>query len=329
MSQSVSSVSIPSFVNSTQFTRFSIERLIDNSVTDFDLFLDVKSHLILYSGKGYKWSKAELESLINQGHLFFWMKSEDHERAFLYEKMSQLPTVSKQLAPHERLQSIQDIGAAFTRYLYEGEITESVSRKAEELADSIVDCIEEDRGCISSITGLANHDMYTYLHSVRVSAYATAIAAQMGLSRRDDLRNIALGAIFHDVGKSAVPITIINKSGPLLHHEWEKMKSHPIEGLKKIENTILNHVSREIVLHHHERLNGSGYPDALTEDSLLQEVQIAALADIYDALTSSRSYQNKRTRFEALDFIKSKLLKSDVSTESFKALIECLARPTK
>jgi len=166
--------------------------------------------------------------------------------------------------------------------------------------------------------------MYTYLHSVRVSAYATAIASQMGLTNREDLKNIALGALFHDVGKAAVPLTIINKTGPLLEHEWKMMKSHPTEGLKKITDTVLHHVCREIVIHHHERLNGSGYPHALTKDSLLQEVQIATLADIYDALTSSRSYQNKRTRFEALDFIKNKLLHTDVSADAYKALIECL-----
>lgn len=326
MSQPFTSFDMQAEAASARFSKFSIERIIDNSVTDFDLFIDVKSHLILYSGKGYKWTKSELEGLIKQGRNYLWMREEDNIRANLYEKMSTLPEISKSLRPEDRLEKIQDIGATFTRYLFEGEITESVVRKAEALADNIVDCIEEDRGCIRSITGLANHDMYTYLHSVRVSAYATAIAAQMGLSQRDDLRNVALGSLFHDVGKSSVPLTIINKSGPLLEHEWEVMRNHPVEGLKKIQDTILHHVSREIVVHHHERLNGSGYPDALTEDSLLQEVQIATLADIYDALTSSRSYQNKRTRFEALDFIKSRLLRSDVSTDAYKALVECLAR---
>jgi HD-GYP domain-containing protein (c-di-GMP phosphodiesterase class II) len=121
-------------------------------------------------------------------------------------------------------------------------------------------------------------------------------------------------------------LTIINKNGPLLEHEWKMMRSHPTEGLKKINDTVLHHVCREIVIHHHERLNGSGYPDSLTKDSLLQEVQIATLADIYDALTSSRSYQNKRTRFEALDFIKNKLLQTDVSVDAYKALIECLSQ---
>jgi HD-GYP domain-containing protein (c-di-GMP phosphodiesterase class II) len=119
---------------------------------------------------------------------------------------------------------------------------------------------------------------------------------------------------------------IINKSGPLLDSEWMAMKAHPTEGLKKIKDTDLHQVSREIIVHHHERLNGSGYPHGLTADSLMEEVQIATLADVFDALTSSRSYQNKRTRFEALDFIKHRLLQSEISIEALKALVGCLVK---
>lgn len=310
----------------SRFNKFKIDGIIDNSVTDFDLFADVSSHLILYSGSGYKWIRSELESLLKHGYQHLWIRQEDLHKASIYQKMSQLPLISKTLKPEDRLEKIQDVGATFTRYLYEGEITESVVRKAEEIAGHIVDCIQEDPGCIRSITGLADHDMYTYLHSIRVATYATAIASQMGLTNPADLRNIAIGGIFHDVGKSAVPIEIINKTGPLLESEWLMMKSHPVEGLKKLNETVLHHVCREIVVHHHERLNGSGYPDALTKDSLLQEVQIATLADIFDALTSSRSYQNKRTRFEALDFIKNRLLRTEVSLEAYKALVECLVK---
>jgi putative nucleotidyltransferase with HDIG domain len=309
-----------------KYFRFPVERIIDNSVTDFDLFADVGSHVILYSGNGYKWVRSELAGLIDNGYEHFWIRPEDSSKAAIYEKMAKLPVISRELKPEDRLQNIQDIGATFSKYLFEGEITESTMRKAQELALGVVECVQEDPGCIKAITGLANHDAYTYLHSIRVSAYATAIAVQMGLSKSDALQQIALGGIFHDVGKSSVPMEIINKTGPLLEAEWLLMKSHPTEGIKKIEDSCLHHVSREIVLHHHERLNGSGYPHALTKESLLPEVQIATLADVFDALTSSRSYQNKRNRFEALDFIKHRLLRTDIAVEPFKALIECLVK---
>jgi len=308
------------------YCRFPVDRLLDNSVTDFDLFAEVGSHVILYSGSGYKWMRSELSNLLNQGYHFLWIRPEDREKAAMYEKMARLPHISRDFKPEDRLVSIQDIGATFTRYLYEGEITAAAVAKASELASNIVDCIEEDPGCIRAISGLADHDLYTYLHSIRVAAYSTAIAYQMGQQNRDALKIIALGAIFHDVGKSSVPMQIINKSGPLLDSEWMAMKAHPTEGLKKINDSDLHHVSREIIIHHHERLNGSGYPHGLTADSLMEEVQIATLADVFDALTSSRSYQNKRSRFEALDFIKHRLLQSEISIEAFKALVGCLVK---
>ena len=307
------------------FREFSIEKIIDNSMTDFDLFVQVGEHLILYSGNGYKWERSELNGLLTGGYNRFWMHQSATSKADVYEKMSQLPVLDESLRPSERIIRLEQIGAAFAKYLQEGEITASCMRKGEQIATQLVECIREDRSCIKELSGLASHDQYTYLHSIRVAAYATSIAVQMGSDNDDHLRQIALGGIFHDVGKSNVPIHIIKKNGPLLESEWASMRQHPVMGFERINETMLHHVSRDIVLHHHERLNGSGYPHVLDKSSILTEVQIAAVADIYDALTSSRSYQNKRSRFEALDFIRHKLLRTEVSVDAFKALVECLA----
>lgn len=326
MSQPTAKKSEPSNHMESFLHRFPVDRIIDNSVTDFDLFAAVDSHVILYSGSGYLWVREELSSLISSGHRDLWIRPEDRAKAESYEKMATLPKISSDLAPEARLEKIQDVGLAFTRYLFEGDITPSVIHKAKELSEHLVSCVQEDPGCIRSLSGLADHDLYTYLHSVRVAAYSTAIALEMGLKDSESLKLIALGAIFHDVGKSNISMDIINKRGPLLDHEWQVMRSHPTEGLRKLADTHLSHVSKEIVVHHHERLNGSGYPDGISKDSLLPEVQIASLADIFDALTSSRSYQNKRTRYEALDFIKHRLLGSEVSTDAYKALVSCLIK---
>lgn len=318
-------VSLTSQEPTLGFAAFGVERLLDNSLTDFDLFVKVGAHFILYSGNGYKWERSELEGLLRNGYQSLWIHPSQSNKAVVYEKINSLPKLARDLAPQQRINSIQDIGAAFTKYLYEGELTEACIHKADGLANELVACVQEDPSCIREISGLADHDMYTFLHSIRVATYATAIAVKMGISDHAHLKLIAMGGIFHDIGKAAVPLTVINKQGPLLETEWAQMKSHPLLGFERVKDSLLNHVSREIIVHHHERLNGSGYPHGLDSTAILPEVQIATLADIFDALTSSRSYQNKRTRFEALDFIKNRLLKSDVSPEVFKGLIACLA----
>lgn len=308
------------------FRRFPLDRIIDNSITDFELFAEVDSHVILYSGSGYRWEREELTGLIGLGYTHLWIRPEDEAKAVIYEKMAKLPTVSATLSPEERLSNIQNVGMVFTRYLFEGEITESAVQKGRELASHIASCVQEDPGCVRALSGLADHDQYTYLHSVRVAAYSTAIAHEMGVTDHENLQQIALGSIFHDVGKSSVSMDIINKRGPLLEHEWQIMRAHPTEGLNKLASAQVSHVCREIVVHHHERLNGSGYPHGITKNSLLLEVQIASMADIFDALTSSRSYQNKRSRYEALDFIKHRLIGTEVSADAFKALVSCLVK---
>lgn len=307
------------------FTFFKVDHLVDNSITDFDLFLNVKEHFILYSGNGYKWNRAELTELLRHGHESFYIRHDDLSKAKMYHSITQLPQIEKMQAPQERIQSIEQIGAKFIQCLYEGELTTACVRKAETIAGSMVDCIAENPGCVAYLSGLAEHDYYTYFHSVRVSAYATAIAVTMGLKDPRLLASIALGGIFHDIGKKEVPLTVLNKAGALTDGEWKLVRNHPVAGHTMIGETILDHIPREIIVHHHEKRNGKGYPHGLDAGSLIAEVQIATLADIFDALTSSRSYQQQRSKFEGLDFIKQKLLKEEICPEAFRALVVCLA----
>ena len=309
----------------TEYSFYGVDKLVDNSVTDFDLFINLERHFILYSGTGYRWLRSELNDLLHSGHDQLYIRSQDLAKASMYEAIVKLPQLNRDLAPVERLQSLEQIGAKFTQCLYEGELTVACVEQARSLATAITDCIGEDRRCIQHLSGLADHDYYTYFHSVRVSVYSVAIALSLGLKDPASLAQIALGGLFHDIGKKDVPTILLNKTGPLTDDEWKIMRGHPGFGFERLGKSILPHVPREIILHHHERRNGLGYPHGLDRTSLLPEVQIATLADIFDALTSARAYQTKRTRFEALDFIRHRLLKEEVCPESYRALIGCLA----
>lgn len=308
-----------------EFTKFKVDTLVDNSVTDFDLYVDIQRHFILYSGMGYKWLRDELTQLLSQGFHTFYIRRSDLPKAEMYSALAKLPEIEKQLAPKERIRSIEDVGAKFVQCLYDGELTPACVKKAETIGQAMVDCVAEDKSCIKFLSSLADYDYYTYYHSVRVAAYAVAIAVSMGQSDMEVLRQIALGGIFHDIGKKEIPPNVLNKNGALTDNEWKLMRSHPVLGHQQISETILSHVSREIILHHHEKRNGRGYPHGLDQNSILPEVQIATLADVFDALTSSRAYQSRRTRYEALDLIKHRMLGDDLAPEAFRALVSCLA----
>ena len=156
---------------------------------------------------------------------------------------------------------------------------------------------------LDTVTSLAfaidAKDHYTQGHSQKVSAYAALIAEAMEMSDVE-VDEIRLGGVLHDIGKVAIPENILNKSGPLNPEEWETMKSHVTFGAKILDPLTPLARIREMVLHHHEFFDGSGYPEALTGEKIPLGARIIAVADAYDTITSDRTYKKGRTSADAL-----------------------------
>lgn len=303
---------------------FFTQNIIDNSRTDFDVFVEVDQQMILYSGIHYRWNRDELTALIEKGYQNLFIKTKDDSKAKTYQAISKIPKIDASLPPKERIISIEQVGMHFVKTMHAENISAASIDKADQISQAIVSCIGEDPKSIQHLSGLGDFDLYTYFHSVRVACYSVAIAQQMGMSSQADLGAIGLGCLMHDIGKKEIDLAILNKNGALTKQEWEAMRSHPIKGHKLVEESLLQQVPREIILHHHEKANGQGYPHGLDKHSLIDEVQIATIGDIFDALTSSRSYQNKRSRYEALQFMKHKMVGNEVSIDAFKALVQAL-----
>ncbi len=156
---------------------------------------------------------------------------------------------------------------------------------------------------LDTVTSLAfaidAKDHYTQGHSQKVSAYAALIAEAMGMNDIE-VEEIRLGGVLHDIGKVAIPENILNKSGPLNPDEWDTMKSHVTFGAKILDPLTPLARIREMVLHHHEYFDGSGYPDALTGEQIPLGARIIAVADAFDTITSDRTYKKARAAEEAL-----------------------------
>lgn len=308
----------------TTMLTLAVDRVLDNSVTDVDLYLEIADKLSLYAKAPYTWLKDELARLIRDGHREFYYHSADRARVETYFAVHGTPAFDLSLPPGPRLVGLTDAAAELTRILYTHPLTPAALSKVGSIASAMVTTIQEDPHCVTALGKLANHDDYTYYHSARVSAYALAIA--MWLSQRNPslLTEMATGAMLHDVGKSKVDLNVLNKRGAFTPVEWEQMKLHPVFGDEIVTQSLLTHMPRQIILHHHERLDGSGYPHQLGERELLEEVKIVSFADVFDALTTNRPYQVSRTPYEALDFIRHKLLKN-MHKDSFDAVVALLA----
>jgi len=146
-------------------------------------------------------------------------------------------------------------------------------------------------------------DQYTHSHIVRVQQYAVAIAEEMGLVG-DQLDAIRTGALLHDIGKLGVPEYVLLKPGPLTREEFEKIKKHPEIGAAILEPVEFPWPVLPIVRHHHEKWDGSGYPDGLAGEQIPLNARIMAVADVYDAVTSTRSYRQAWSHERAIEMMR-------------------------
>lgn len=146
----------------------------------------------------------------------------------------------------------------------------------------------------ASLMALANaieaRDYHTRDHVERVNSYCQAMAEELGwsLARKSSLE---FGAILHDIGKIAVRESVLRKTGPLGREEWEEMREHPIVGARMIEGIPYLAPAIPIVLYHHERWDGSGYPEGMFGEEIPEEARLLAVADTFDAMTSDRPYR--------------------------------------
>jgi hypothetical protein len=143
-------------------------------------------------------------------------------------------------------------------------------------------------------------DVYTHGHSTRVAEMSIRIGQQLGVGP-DSLRRLAQGALLHDIGKIGVPDHILNKPGSLTEDEWEWIKQHPIIGEEIVSRAPSLRHTLNAIRHHHERVDGGGYPDGITGPEISLEARIVAVADVWDAIRSDRAYRPGWPAQQAVD----------------------------
>lgn len=156
------------------------------------------------------------------------------------------------------------------------------------------------KDALISLVRIKNRDEYTYMHSLAVSALCISFGRHLGFDDRQ-IKDVGVGGLLHDIGKIKISEEILNKPGPLTESEFATMKEHVTHGRCILEETTtLGDNSICVTAHHHERLDGTGYPDGLKGDEISRLGQMAAIIDIYDALTSERCYKKSMPPTEAL-----------------------------
>ena len=174
----------------------------------------------------------------------------------------------------------------------------------------VVQLIISDDETADFLTQITSHDYYTYTHSVNVGMLGVLLAKEaFGSDHAHDLDDLGSGFFLHDLGKCEVPSYLINKPGRLNEKEWEQMRKHPSYGERILADSgELTHNMKVIVLQHHERWNGAGYPLGLEKSDIHIYARICSIADVYDALTSTRAYKKELSTFAALSLMKDQMI---------------------
>jgi len=202
-------------------------------------------------------------------------------------------------------QIIHEMASDTINELFLGDLNTDRIERASELVNDTITLILNDKSAIKAMMGVTSYDYYTYTHSVNVSIYAVGFASYLNL-KQDDIHTIGMAAILHDIGKKDIPTEIVNKKGKLTDEEFTIMKNHPsysVKILKKLGET--DKLMLDIIEQHHEKLDGSGYPYGLKEKDIHLFSQIISIADIFDALTTKRSYKDALNSYKALVIMES------------------------
>ncbi len=295
-------------MNKKRYKAIDKRLITEGSQIDFNLFLpnETKSAMSLFLQSDTavdgdaKVKLREIESV--------YVSEEDEAKYKAYvekhlqsiARSSDIPTEQKARLVYEKASESMD--AMFKN----PESLENV-KNAQPLVNNFIDIILHDNCAVESLMRITAHDYYTHTHSINVSIYTLSLGAYLGIEGKD-LETLGMAAILHDLGKSKIDYEIINKNGKLTDEEFDKMKHHPAFGH---EIALKLNITDERVLtgirHHHEKIEGGGYPDNLRGDQISQFARIIGVCDVFDALSTKRSYKDPMSSFESLALMKQQM----------------------
>lgn len=209
------------------------------------------------------------------------------------------------IKPELRQKAIQTVKNHFANV--EKMLTSNDSKKSFsdliKLAEELIDEVTSKNNILVNLVDIKSMDNYTYQHCVNVAVLSLILGIKLQLLK-SELLDLCIGAMLHDIGKVFIPKEIIIKPGALTDTEYEIIKSHPTKGYDYLKNIFeISTTSRLIVLQHHERVNGSGYPYGKDCDKINLLSKIVSIADVYDALTSARPYRKALCPNDAIEYI--------------------------
>ena len=283
-----------------------------NTTVGCDIYMLTKTtaevRFVLYCKSDAVFDEAKKSMLLAQRIKSLFIKKEDQKAFFEYlENNFQHIITDTSIPPDERTKIVHGAATNLVKDLFENPRSGSLER-SKVFAHNLVDYVIKDTTSAESLMKIAVHEYYTYTHSVNVAAVGTLFGQDLGLGVAD-LKGLCAGILVHDIGKTKVSTDILNKKGKLTKEEFEEIKKHPEYGAEILDATDTKFKEERIVtLQHHENFDGTGYPYGLKKEEIHVCGKISRIIDVYDALTTKRSYKDASRPFAALLEMKDNML---------------------
>lgn len=241
--------------------------------------------------EGVTLTERYINKLISMGILYIYIKDSNLE---------DIKPQDPQFVEYKS-EAIKSLSRVFSRLNYSD--TVCVKNALSAINDIIEYLIDNNEIDCTYLMEIKTFDNYTYVHSLNTCVMALFFGVQMSFSR-NMLIDLGAGTLLHDLGKTKVPISILNKNGKLTKDEFDIVKKHPEYGYEMVKNVgEISEISKSIILEHHERIDGNGYPQGLSGGRISKYARVACISDVYDAIASDRVYRKGFPANEAYEFI--------------------------
>lgn len=264
------------------------------------LYLYTTGSYTLYHSIGRRFEQTDKDRLLANGVEFVYVSVQQHKLYYqtIESHLSDI-IADRHLQTQKKAEILYSTSLELASQLLTTPPGKEEISRVKNVAKSTVELIIKDNDAFKHLFDVSNHDFYTATHMVNVCTYTVVLADKLKISSREDIEQIATGALVHDIGKIFITDDLLNSTDKLTKEQYEILKNHVRLGIKHLEGiSDLPDEALQAVLEHHERLDGSGYPGRLKGDEISQTGQMVAIVDSFDAMTSVRPYRDSSLSVE-------------------------------
>jgi len=287
-----------------KYVPVELEFLELETVCEQDIYLHVQDRYVLYRGANLPFTsqdKVRLEKAKTSA-VYIYCETEADLRRFYESNLNNI-IENKKIDSKKKANVLYLCAKGIAQDLFEKPTSTETIQRSRGVVDNTLKLLSQGSDAFVQMISLSGHDYYTYTHCVNVLTLTVSLLSDLGFKDPRFLKEAGMGALLHDVGKKKVPIEILNKPGKLTEDEWAVMKRHPEFGAEIVEIAKMPERGVDIIIQHHERMNGAGYPHGLAGSAIPIASQVVSLTDAYDAMTTNRCYQKAMSPYDALRII--------------------------